>query len=44
MSRKAVEIAFAQVLENNHKQLVLMEESESHKLERSTQRRKEQEV
>lgn len=44
MSRKAVEIVFAQVLENNHKQLALMEENESHKQGRSTQRRKEQEV
>ena len=44
MSRKAVEIAFAQVLENNHKQLTLMEENESHKQGRSTQRKKEQEV
>ena len=44
MSRKAVEIAFAQVLENNHKQLTLMEENESHKQGRSIQRKKEQEV
>ena len=44
MSRKAVEIAFAQVLENNHKQLALMEENDSHKQDRSKQRRKEQEV
>lgn len=44
MSRKAVEIAFAQVLENNHKQLALMEENESHKQGRTIQRRKEQEV
>ena len=44
MSRKAVEIAFAQVLENNHKQSALMEENESHKQGRSIQRRNEQEV
>ena len=44
MSRKAVEIAFAEVLENSHKQLVLMEENESHKQDRSTQRRKGQEI
>ena len=44
MSRKAVEIAFAEVLENNHKQLTLMEENESHKQGRSIKRKKEQEV
>ena len=44
MSRKAVEIAFAQVLENSHKQLVQMVENDSHKQDRSTQRRKGQEI
>lgn len=38
-----MEIAFAQVLENNHKQLALMEENENHKQGRTTQRRMEQE-
>ena len=44
MSRKAVEIAFAEVLENSHKQLVQMVENDSHKQDRSTQRRKGQEI
>ena len=44
MSRKAVEIAFAEVLENSHKQLVQMEKNDSHKQDRSTQRRKGQEI
>lgn len=44
MSRKAVEIAFAEVLENSHKQLVQMEKNDSHKQDRSIQRRKGQEI
>ena len=44
MSRKAVEIAFMEILENNHKQLTLMEKNESHRWGRITQQTKEQEI
>lgn len=44
LSRKAVEIAFMEVLENNRKQLALMEKNESHRWERMTHQKKEQEI
>lgn len=44
MSRKTVEIAFMEILENNHKQLACMEKNESHKWRRITQQTKEQEI
>lgn len=44
MSRKTVEIAFMEILENNHKQLTCMEKNESHKWRRITQQTKEQKI
>lgn len=44
MSRKAVEIAFTEVLENNHKQLALMEENEKHQNIKINQKAKGQEI